>query len=116
MATSVYNAVKYLRLNILRDTSSSATVWDDVVPTSNGVSLLRWDNEELAAYIDEAQNLAVRSIGGILDFSSTYDISLVAGTSEYALSEKVLDITANTLLSTGKSLAPTAFNDIAPIS
>jgi len=115
MAT-VFDAVKYLRVSILYDTGGTGVDWASVVEDDNGTSELLWTNEELCSFIDEAQMQAINNLGGIKDYSSTYNISVVASQSEYSISPKILRITNAWLTSNGRELDHKDLSDIVAIS
>lgn len=98
------DAIKYLRLYVLNDTGGSGTDWTTITEASVNAKQLLWSNEELAAFINEAQIQAFRRCLLQEDFGSTYDIAIVAGTASYTLHPKILQIIANTLSSNGKEL------------
>lgn len=108
----IYDAIKYLRINILFDTGGSNTQWDLINENAYGTSQLLWTNEELASYINEAQKKAVRSILGIKDYNAKYNIAVEAGKRDYKLNPKILQIVNATLESNKKELDITDFDDI----
>jgi len=115
MSTSLYAALKYLRTNILDDTGGTGVAWDQIAETDPSASQLRWKNEELTNYINEALIKAFR--GSLLkkDFNSMFNISIVAGTSTYTIDSRILQILDNQLVSTGKELSPMSTEDLFKI-
>ena len=54
--------VTHLRLYILDDSGGTGVDWEAITATQNSShNLLRWTNEELVAYINEAERQATRN-------------------------------------------------------
>jgi hypothetical protein len=98
------NAIAHLRKYILSDTGGTGTDWTVLTEASADAKKLLWSNEELAAFINEAQIQAFRRCLLQEDFGTAYDISIIAGTSTYTLHTKILQVIANQLESNGKEL------------
>jgi hypothetical protein len=97
-------AISYLRKYILKDTGGTGFDWTTITEASADAPRLLWSNEELAAYIDQAQIQAFRRCLAEEDYGATYDVAIIAGTSTYTLHPKILQIVANQLESNGKPL------------
>ena len=81
--------VTHLRLYILDDSGGTGVDWESITATQNSShNLLRWTNEELVAYINEAERQATRN--SLLIEDSTMTISVVDGTALYTLDPKII--------------------------
>lgn len=114
---NLLQAVKHLRVYILNDIGGTGNDWASTTEGSNGVaSRLLWSNEELTAYIQEAQNEVARRCNLFEDFGTAYNISIIAGTSVYDYDSKILQIIGNILQSNGKELERVDMKDIFEVS
>ena len=82
--------VKYLRVSILDDTGGTGVVWEDITDDQDEVELLRWSNEELTSFINEALRKVCRSSLLLKDRQSDFEITLVDGQSEYQLDPRII--------------------------
>ena len=98
------NLIKYLRESILDDTGGTGVIWQDLTEDDDESDQLRWSNEELTTFINEAFLQAHRRALLIKDASGDYDITVSAGIPTYALDSRVIRIKGAKLESTGKQL------------
>lgn len=98
---TLLDLVKYLRLNILDDSGGTGVDWAAITEDSPSVDLLRWTNEELVAYINEAERRAARASLLIEDATTAAvcSITVTAGTALYTKHSKILKIKQAKLLS-----------------
>lgn len=87
-----------LRVSILDDDGGNGVDWTD----PNVAVALRWSNEELTLFINEAQKEVVRRIKCIRDPSLT--ITVTAGEPLYKLDTSILDIERAKLASNGRRI------------
>jgi len=107
--------VKHLRTSVLDDTGGTGVLWDELTEDDDESAQLRWSNEELTSFISEAEKLACRASFLIKKSEVAFNINVVAGTSEYSLNSKIIRIKDATLASTGKSLSPIEYEDLANV-
>ena len=103
--------VKYLRTSILDDTGGTGVDWTCIQDTDDDVVMLRWSNEELTSFINEALRQVYRRILPVKD-SKTFDITVVAGTSEYSLDSRIIQLIRSKLTSNGQNLSMLDIEDI----
>ena len=104
--------VKYLRVSILDDTGGTGVIWEAITDDTDEVSLLRWSNEELTQFINEALRKACRSSYLLKDRQSVFDITLVDGQSEYILDPRIIRIKEVRDNNDGSRLSAIAHEDI----
>ena len=107
--------VTHLRQSILDDVGGTGVAWADITEDQTDVTQLRWSNEELTRFINEAQKQACRSAFLIKTGSPTFAISVTAGTSEYTLDPRVINIKGAYLASTGRELTEAEYEDVMGI-
>lgn len=103
--------VTHLRESILDDVGGTSVDWSEFAEDNVASSQLRWTNEELTRFINEAQNRVCIDALAIKD-SSTFSISVVAGTAEYTLDSRILQIKGIYLNSNGKELIEAEYEDL----
>ena len=108
--------VTHLRSSILDDVGGTGISWANITENDDEVVQLRWTNEELTRFINEAEKRACRNALLIKSASSDYDITVVADTAEYALNSKIVKIKGAYLSSTGKELIPIEYEDMIEIA
>lgn len=104
--------IKYLRTSILDDTGGTGVLWEDLTEDDIESEQLKWTNEELASYINEATKQSVRRSLLIKDDSTDFNITLVADTAKYSIDPKILQIEGIRSTATGKRLIPISLEDI----
>lgn len=107
--------VTHLRQSILDDVGGTGVAWADITEDQTDVTQLRWSNEELTRFINEAQKQACRASLLIKTASPTFAISVTAGTSEYSLDPRVINIKGAYLNSTGVELVEAEYEDVMGI-
>lgn len=103
--------VKYLRESILDDVGGTNVDWTSIDEESIENSQLRWSNEELTRFINEAQNRVCLDSLAIKD-STNFTISVVADTASYSLDSRIIQIKGIYLDSTGKELIEQEYEDL----
>ena len=103
--------VTYLRRSLLDDVGGTSVAWEDLTEDDAASDQLRWSNEELTRFINEAQNRVCADALAIKD-SSTFSIDVLAGTSEYTLDSRILQVKGIYLGSLGKELIEQEYEDI----
>ena len=86
----VLDLVKFLRESILDDTGGSGVAWEDLSEDDAATAQLRWTNEELVSFLNQAEREVARRTQTLIDDTGDYDITTAIGTPDYALSSKVL--------------------------
>lgn len=104
--------VTHLRQSILDDVGGTSVAWADITEDQDDVTQLRWSNEELTRFINEAQKQACRASLLIKTASPTFAVTVAGGTSEYSLDPRVINIKGAYLASTGKELVETEYEDV----
>ncbi len=84
--------IKYMRVSILDDTGGTGVVSEDISEDDLDVIQLRWTNEELTIFINEAINQVYRRIYPIQKVEPLFNITTVAGTAAYAMDQRILRI------------------------
>lgn len=103
--------VTHLRESILDDVGGTSVDWSEFSEDNVASSQLRWSNEELTRFINEAQNRVCLDALAIKD-STTFTISVTAGTATYSLDSRIIQIKGIYLNSTGKELIEQEFEDL----
>ena len=84
--------VKYLRVSILDDTGGTGVIWKTITDDLDEVAMLRWSNEELTGFINEALRKVCRSSLLLKDRQDSFNITLEDGVTEYALDPRIIRI------------------------
>jgi len=108
--------IKHLRLSILDDTGGTGVVWEDIDEDSIENAQLRWSNEELTNFINEAFKQAHRRALLIKSVEPTFNLAIVNGTSTYTLDSRIIRVKGTKLASTGKKLDELEYEDIMDIT
>lgn len=106
--------VTFLRTSILDDTGGTGVEWEGIGREDDDADMLRWSNEELVEFIDEAVRQVYRRILPVKD--SSLDIAITAGVSTYILNPKIIQLLRTRLTSTGLALNEVDINDLWDIS
>jgi len=104
--------VKHLRVSLLDDTGGTGVIWEDIEDSQDEVELLRWSNEELTNFINEAIRKACRSSYLLKDSQSAFNITLIDLTSDYILDSRIIRVKSARLVTTGKRLTQISYEDI----
>lgn len=104
--------IKHLRLSVLDDTGGTGVSWEDIDEDSDGNVQLRWSNEELTSFINEAFRQAHRRSLLIKTIEPTFNISVTAGTATYSIDPRIIRIKGASLSSTGKELEKLEYEDL----
>jgi len=104
--------VGYLRINILDDTGGTGINWKNIYETCDENALLRWSNESLTEFINEAIRKACRSSYLLKDMQVTFDITLLDGEDSYSLDPRIIKVKSVRLKSSGNRLSEIASEDI----
>lgn len=107
--------VKHLRQSLLDDTGGSNVSWEDIVEDTASEAQLRWSNEELTRFINEAEKQACRSALLLKSADPTFSITVVAGTATYSLDSRIIKIKGIYLSSSGRELIKTDYEDLLPM-
>ncbi len=108
--------IKHLRLSVLDDTGGTGVSWEDIDEDMDENVQLRWSNEELTVFINEAFRQAHRRSLLIKKVEPTFALTVVTGTSEYALDPRIIRVKGTLLASTGKALTQTEYEDIVEVT
>ena len=81
--------VKYLRSNILHDLGGTGANWSSWSESDYDSIQLRWTNEELVSYINEAISQVYRRTNPIKDF---YQLNITADINTYPIPSYILEI------------------------
>jgi hypothetical protein len=112
---TLYELVKHLRVSILDDTGGTGISWQDITEDDETVNLLRWSNEELTRFINEAERQACRSSLLLKEASDDLDIELVEDVSTYTHSPRIINIKNAYLGSTNTELRRVEVEDLYQI-
>lgn len=104
--------VTHLRVSILDDTGGTSVEWADLTDDEVEGYQLRWSNEELTRFIDEAYSKAVRGSFLIKKSEDAFNIDVVAGTSIYNIDPLILDIKSLTSDTSGRQLQQLEYEDL----
>jgi len=107
--------IKHLRVSILDDTGGTSVLWEDLAEDDVEAAQLRWSNEELTTYINEAVNRACRASFLIKKAETDFDIAVTAGTAIYQLDTRIIRVKSVELASKGKPLFPTEYEELMGI-
>jgi len=97
--------IEHLRVSILDDTGGDSLDWTDVTDQDETVHLLRWSNEELTRFINQAQKEAAKNAKLIFDNSKT--ITTQINVKEYPLDSNIFIVDDIYDTVTGKYLEAT---------
>lgn len=97
--------VKFLRTSILDDSGGFGVQWEDITEDDNATQQLRWSNEELVGYINEAIRQVYRRIQPIQDVSN-FKVEAKAGIADYPIDPRIIQIVMIRSESSGKVLNP----------
>ncbi|MBT8448161.1 MAG: hypothetical protein KJO69_00630 [Gammaproteobacteria bacterium] len=103
--------IKHLRESILDDVGGTNVEWEELIEDNVSSTQLRWTNEELTRFINEAQNRVAADILAIKD-SSTYSLTVVADTAEYALDPTILQVKGMYSDNSGLRLTEQEYEDL----
>ena len=103
--------VTYLRKSILDDVGGTSVDWSSLTEDNVASDQLRWSNEELTRFINEAQNRVCLDALAIKD-STTFSISVTTGIASYSLDSRIIQIKGIYLSSTGKELVEQEYEDL----
>lgn len=107
--------VTHLRESILDDVGGTNVDWSEYSEDNVAASQMRWSNEELTRFINEAQNAVARDLLCFKTASATFDITVVGGTAEYALDSRIIRIKNAYLASNGAELSKQEIEDLMGI-
>ena len=107
--------IKHLRVSLLDDTGGGAIQWQNITENDNENVMLRWSNEELTSFINEAISKAHRGSYLIKDTKPELDVAVVAGTSEYPLDSRIIKVLKASLNSNGRELIESSIDDVFSI-
>jgi len=109
--------IKYLRTSILDDTGGSGVIWEDITDEDAASAQLRWSNEELTSFINEAFRKAHRSSYLLKEYGNNdFDISVVVGTSTYSIDRRIIKLLGIRSSGEDTSLDPLEIEDIFHIA
>lgn len=91
MARTLLDGINYLRTSILDDTGGSGIDWSTINEASPENHMLRWSNEELAYFINEAWKQVARRLLCYRD-GDRWTIKVKAGIVEYPIDSKIIQI------------------------
>lgn len=103
--------VKHLRRSILDDTGGVGVAWEDLTEDDVENEQLRWSNEELTSFIDQAQKKACRAAYLLKKSEDAFNISVVAGTADYSLDSRIIRVKVIESAGTGFELIKAEYED-----
>ena len=109
---NLLDLVTHMRKSMLDDTGGVGVEWQDLTEDDTDSAQLRWSNEELTRFIDQAVKRAVRAALLIKKSESAFDLTIVSGTSEYTLDSRIINLKYAELSSTGRQLLPIEIEDL----
>jgi len=104
--------IEYLRESILDDTGGHGIDWTTIDKADDEAQLLRWTNEQLTSYINEAINQVYRRILPAHGYFTEFDISVTATNHTYVYDPRILRITWARLVTEDKDLERTDLQDL----
>lgn len=104
--------ITHLRTSILDDTGGTAVDWQSVVEDDIENYQLRWSNEELTRFINEAQKKVCSGSLLLRKSEPAFYIDVTAGTAEYAYDPRIIRIKSAVLASQGKELYPAEYEQL----
>jgi hypothetical protein len=111
---TLLDLVKHLRMSILDDTGGYSVDWETLFEGDNQALQLRWSNEELARFINEAQVQAVRRS---LFLKETFSVNLaIPFSNPISLDPRVIKVESVHLASTGLNIPRRDYRDMTGIS
>lgn len=108
--------VTHLRTSILDDVGGINVEWDGISEDDTNAAQLRWSNEELTRFINEAQKQACRSAFLLKSADATFQVAVTADLATYTLPSKIIRIKGIWLESTGKELSQIEYEDLMGIT
>ena len=108
--------IKHLRVSILDDTGGTGIDWTAITDSDVENESLRWSNEELTTFINEAVGKVCSSTGYLQDIQAGFQIALVAGTAIYSIDPRIIRIKHNKLTDSGLPLTILEMEDVEDIS
>lgn len=112
---TLLDLVTHMRKSMLDDTGGTGVEWAELTEEDAEGEQLRWSNEELTRFIDQALKRAVRSSLLIKKSETAFDLNIVAGTSDYSLDARIIRLKYAELDTTGKILEPVEIEDLIGI-
>jgi hypothetical protein len=109
---TLYELIKHLRISILDDTGGTNVSWGQINEGDDTSALLRWSNEELTAFINEAQRQACRAALLLKRADPAFDISVIAEVSDYDLDPIIINVKNVFLESNGTELVRVEIEDL----
>lgn len=107
--------VTHLRKSMLDDTGGVGVAWETLSEGDIDSAQLRWSNEELTRFINEAVKRAIRSSLLIVKSESAFDLTIVAGTADYAIDPRIIRLKFAESAATGRRLIPGEIEDFISI-
>lgn len=104
--------IKYMRVSILDDTGGSGVVSEDISEDDLDVIQLRWTNEELTTFINEAINQVYRRVYPIRKVEPLFDIPVVIGTATYSIDPRILNIIGIQSAAQNKALVQADYEEV----
>lgn len=105
--------IKYLRTSILDDTGGTGVSWEDLTEDDDESQQLRWSNEELTSFINEAFRKVHRSSYLLKEYNnSSFNISVLVGTSIYNIDSRIIKLLGVRSNNTDKALTRYEIEDI----
>lgn len=111
MAT-LRSQVKVLRESILDNLGGQGVDWETILEQDVASAQLRWSNEELTLFIDQALKQVYRRIHPVELYEPEFDIGVVAGTHTYDLDTRILRVEGAKLQVLKKDLRPIDHQDL----
>lgn len=113
---TLYELVKHLRRSILDDVGGHGIAWEDIEEDQEEAILLRWTNEELTDFINEALRKVCRSTYLLRDLQPSFKITIIPDNYVYNLDSRIIRIKNTKLISSGLPLEEKELEDIETIS
>lgn len=112
---TLLDLVKHLRISVLDDTGGTGVAWEDITEDDVENYQLRWSNEELTRFINEAEKRVARATLCLKKSEVAFNIAVTAGTADYNYNSKIIRLKDVVLSSTGKNLEPAEIEDLIGI-
>lgn len=104
--------VKYMRVSILDDTGGTGVVSEDIAEDDLDAIQLRWSNEELTIFINEAITQVYRRLYPIRGIEPLFAITTVIGQADYTFDQRILRILGIISTTSGETLQQGDYQEI----
>lgn len=112
---NLLDLVTHMRKSMLDDTGGVGVEWADLTEEDTDSAQLRWSNEELTRFIDQAVKRAVRAALLIKKSEAAFDLTITAGVADYALDERIIRLKYVESVADGRQLEQGEIEDFIGI-